>query len=273
MKKILSVVMCIIVILNILLVSAVSINAETGELLISNGGKTYQAKVGQKFTYTYYLNVSQATKNRVYEGVSSKGYISNIDMHLEFDKEYLRMDYDAKTFKTKSFPILSKGSLISNINDKKGMLFNASTVAWDYGFDSNDKVLVTLTFEAIKAGKVEIKADFVTMCALTIKLDPIVSDHIILDEFYGNEVIDLPAIDSIRGDANRDKIVDVVDATWIQKYCAKLVLKENIDLLAADVNLDGYVDVVDSTRIQKYKAKLCNIDGSTPYNPNDPSNP
>lgn len=76
-----------------------------------------------------------------------------------------------------------------------------------------------------------------------------------------------------RGDANSDDMVDVLDATCIQKYKAQLITEESINLLAADANQDGIVDVLDATRIQKYMAKLCNMDGSTPYDPANPSNP
>lgn len=81
-----------------------------------------------------------------------------------------------------------------------------------------------------------------------------------------------PAV--LTGDANNDKTVNVLDATRIQRYCAKLCAldgteyREETDeenIMRADANGDGKITVLDATRIQSYCAKLCNIDGSKPY--------
>lgn len=69
----------------------------------------------------------------------------------------------------------------------------------------------------------------------------------------------------ILGDADKDGIITVLDATAIQKYKASLITEDHIDLKAADADQDGTVTVLDAARIQKYKAKICNIDGSRPY--------
>lgn len=72
----------------------------------------------------------------------------------------------------------------------------------------------------------------------------------------------------ILGDADKDGVVSVMDATAIQKYKASLITEDKIDLKAADADGDSIVTVLDATRIQKYKAKICNIDGSVPYREN-----
>lgn len=77
----------------------------------------------------------------------------------------------------------------------------------------------------------------------------------------------------LRGDANMDGMVDVKDAVCIQKWCANLIGDDKIDKAAADADQDGIVDVKDATRIQKWAAQLCNMDGSKPYDPDNPSNP
>ena len=68
--------------------------------------------------------------------------------------------------------------------------------------------------------------------------------------------------DFVPGDANRDGVLTVLDATRIQRYKAKLVTEKEINLKAADVTGDGEVTVLDATRIQRTLAKLCNLDGS-----------
>ena len=53
----------------------------------------------------------------------------------------------------------------------------------------------------------------------------------------------------ILGDVNGDGIVNVKDASAIQKYAAEMTVELNLKL--ADYNKDGYVNVKDATDIQK----------------------
>ena len=59
----------------------------------------------------------------------------------------------------------------------------------------------------------------------------------------------------IRGDADRDGEVTVVDAAVIQRHLASLIGEEYIDLAAADVSGDG-IDITDATSIQRYLASM-----------------
>ena len=62
----------------------------------------------------------------------------------------------------------------------------------------------------------------------------------------------------ILGDANQDGKVDVMDATYIQRYSALMsgsdIEDGSIQFAAADVNYDGKVSVMDATIIQRYVA-------------------
>ena len=64
-------------------------------------------------------------------------------------------------------------------------------------------------------------------------------------------VVGSTPVESIKGDVNHDGIVNVVDATLVQKYVVSLVEFDSETLKVADVNGDGEVNVVDSTLIQK----------------------
>ena len=80
--------------------------------------------------------------------------------------------------------------------------------------------------------------------------------------------------DNLAGDVNGDGSATVLDATRIQRYCAKLCNIDNSDydpgtyalseeaISRCDVTGDGVVSVLDATRIQRYCAKLCMLDGS-----------
>lgn len=58
------------------------------------------------------------------------------------------------------------------------------------------------------------------------------------------------------GDANGDGIIDILDATIIQKYTASKTELTQAQLNAADVNGDGSVDILDATQIQKFAAGI-----------------
>ncbi len=58
------------------------------------------------------------------------------------------------------------------------------------------------------------------------------------------------------GDSDKDGVVTVLDATYIQKLNAQLISADKIDSKAADVDGDGIVTVLDATLIQKFVAEL-----------------
>lgn len=60
----------------------------------------------------------------------------------------------------------------------------------------------------------------------------------------------------LTGDVNGDKIVNISDATLIQKHIAQLVKLEGDLLAAADANGDGLVTIDDATAVQKYVAQI-----------------
>ena len=60
------------------------------------------------------------------------------------------------------------------------------------------------------------------------------------------------------GDANNDGVVDISDATLIQKYSSSYTELDDTQLFAGDVDGDGNIDVADVTLIQKYSASIGN---------------
>ena len=63
-------------------------------------------------------------------------------------------------------------------------------------------------------------------------------------------------IDVLMGDANNDGVVDISDATLIQKYSSSYTELDDTQLFAGDVDGDGNIDVADVTLIQKYSASI-----------------
>ncbi len=58
------------------------------------------------------------------------------------------------------------------------------------------------------------------------------------------------------GDANGDDDVDIVDATYIQRYLVDIVSRNDIAQYQADFDKDGEVSVLDATCIQRYLSDL-----------------
>ncbi len=69
------------------------------------------------------------------------------------------------------------------------------------------------------------------------------------------------------GDTDGDNKITVLDATYIQRHCAKLMTLEGNAFKAADTDNDDKIAVLDATYIQRYCAKL-----STPTNIGDMNN-
>ena len=70
------------------------------------------------------------------------------------------------------------------------------------------------------------------------------------------------ADESVRGDADGDGEVTILDATRIQRYVAEIIGEDGLDIAAADADGDGEVTILDATRIQRVIAELCDIDGN-----------
>lgn len=60
------------------------------------------------------------------------------------------------------------------------------------------------------------------------------------------------------GDINADGSIGIVDATLVQKFCAKTITFDDFKNKAADVDGDGHVSINDATLIQKYVCKMIN---------------
>ncbi|MGN0452927.1 MAG: dockerin type I repeat-containing protein, partial [Ruminococcus sp.] len=65
-----------------------------------------------------------------------------------------------------------------------------------------------------------------------------------------------PADSTIIGDADGNGIINVKDATAIQKHVAGIITLTNQELANADFNADGVVNVKDATAVQKKVAGI-----------------
>lgn len=69
--------------------------------------------------------------------------------------------------------------------------------------------------------------------------------------FYGTQVWHLEENNFLIGDFNEDGIINIIDATEIQKYYANDIALTPVQKIIGDVNDDGIVNILDATEIQK----------------------
>ena len=203
--------------------------------------------VDSTFTVKYYLNVNECTEGIMNEDdvtkelVSSQGYISNIDANVTYDSEFLQTQ-DSNKHADKAFPILSKSGLVTNFSTPGIIYFNASTLGWNFLFDSDECVLASLTFKTLKAGTNDVNPDAVidldvkTSCALSTSLDRLVDESVAVEGYNVT-----PSYDVVKdvtfavGDADHNNKIAVSDAVKLQRHLAK----------GYDVKIDQYLANVD----------------------------
>lgn len=71
-----------------------------------------------------------------------------------------------------------------------------------------------------------------------------------------NGTITINAEKFLRGDANGDGVVDILDAAKISQYVNSLEVIEQKYMLQADANNDGSVDILDAAKISQYVNSL-----------------
>ncbi len=70
-----------------------------------------------------------------------------------------------------------------------------------------------------------------------------------------------PPVEGMRGDADGNDKLEINDVTIIERYLVKLPIEQNgFNAKNADADLDGVIDVFDATLIQRVLAEICNWD-------------
>lgn len=97
---------------------------------------------------------------------------------------------------------------------------------------------------------------FVGVCGLTEKTELLTGMKMaqLVYRFNSGEFETEPV--RLLGDANLDSVVDIMDATTVQRYDCKMIELSDDAELTADVDRDGVADIVDQTWIQRYNAGM-----------------
>lgn len=131
--------------------------------------------------------------------------------------------------------------------------------------DGNEVAFVTATFDVLKSGSttVDLFVDVITISDANDNDEAVIENGVIGS--YTTPVTGTTrvyegqyqgATDYIYGDIDNNKIINVKDATYIQKYLASSASLTDIQKALADVNSDNKITIIDATLIQKYIAQL-----------------
>ncbi len=131
--------------------------------------------------------------------------------------------------------------------------------------DGNEVAFVTATFDVLKSGTttVDLFVDVITISNASGKDETVIENGVIGS--YTTPVTGTTrvyegqyqgATDYIYGDVDLNKIINVKDATYIQKYLVSSASLTDIQKALADVNSDNNITITDATLIQKYIAQL-----------------
>ena len=71
---------------------------------------------------------------------------------------------------------------------------------------------------------------------------------------YSTDVDFGAAVEGLLGDVNNDGVVNIQDATTLQRYFAEYTNIGTVNLAVADVNRDGKINIRDVTQIQRFVA-------------------
>ena len=209
---------------------------------------------------TYSANDKEVTVSFM---LSSSMDLINTEWALTYDTSKLSFD---KSTVSGLMPNAS-GAIVkeSTTGTIKGNFTNLSLVDF-----KDEKAFVTVTFDVIGSGtaNVDMFVDFLGVAYIDSNSEA-VEDYIVN---YGevNDVTGTPGFEnevytvktvfsestSILGDVNGDRIINVKDATLIQKILAKVETPTQDMRERADVNKDGTVNINDASLIQKYVAEI-----------------
>lgn len=155
LNKLTCIVLTLTIILSMFIVGVIVTKGETtSEIVI--GGKTYNAKVGDKFTYDYYLNVTNATK-----GLPWEGYILGLDTTLAYNTDVLQLT-NWKTQRDNKKVVPNISSSTCGLEEGAGFNIVASDIS-GMDFSTDDSVLIHAELEVKAKGNSKVENVFTQM--------------------------------------------------------------------------------------------------------------
>ena len=165
-------------------------------------------------------------------------------------------------------PNVSNAVVNTNLTNKIRGDFS-SLALYDF---TTEKDFVTVTFDIIGTGEttVDLDVEILGVAYIDANDEVITAYPVDYSKFFdvtstpgfenmklsGRITLNEPTETILYGDVNNDGVINVTDATLVQKYAADLIKLSDDELKRADVNFDGVVNVHDSTLIRKFAANI-----------------
>lgn len=198
--------------------------------------------------------------------LTSSMKLVNSQWCLTYDSS--KLSYDPQKNPNGVMPNISSAVINTDLSNKiKGDF--SSLGLYDF---TTEKDFVTVTFDIIGTGETTVDLDIAILGVAyrdsnfnVITAYPIDNSNFIditstpgfeNMKLSGRIVFDEPAEPILYGDVNNDGVINVADATLVQKHAADIIKFTDNQIKRADVNFDGSVNVHDSTLIRKFAADL-----------------
>lgn len=181
------------------------------------------------------------------------------------ESPYIQVSFDAKYYSNLSFSMEMAGSNKAPGNWKMQYSLDGNSFTdipnTDFTIKAENRKLMT-KYVDLKLPEACNGAETVTLRAVPTSKTTVAGGNY-MDATTSGEI----AINNIKimgdsskevlaGDANLDGVVNIQDATMIQKYCTRIVKFNSLQLKASDIDKDGKVCIKDVTKIQKNLAMI-----------------
>lgn len=231
----------------------------------AGGGKTGTNLIFYKYTVQddagNTVNVPYFTKNPTYTFTPSKlgTYKVTVTAQASDNSESVRT-YTYESVNDPSQPTQLVASLSSTgaatVGNKVTISAGASGGSAPYTYRFSVDGSVVQNFSSISTYSLTLSQEKTYTVVVDVKdsTGTVVQKQLSLTASQSSEV----ETRTLKGDADRDGEVTIVDATVIQRYLAKIITEGELNRANADVDDDGTVAIIDATHIQRKLAKLEN---------------
>lgn len=247
MKRLMSVLLVLILVLGTVAGLSVSGSAASGTLTVTaSGGNSVTVAVGQEIVFTTCLYAGPSAI------VNAQGYVTYDASKLSTYAYGAPRSSGGTYYTAYSFPNIEGVSVLSNSGNAGAIYFNFSDSQGVATFNSSGLVFCRYRFKATAAGS----ATITTTMEYMLNED---EEHVYYASVPSSSInptltSTVEAASYVYGDANGDYSVTVADVTTVQKLCAGGSVSYNAT--AADANGDGSVSLSDAVIVRKYLAGL-----------------
>ncbi len=214
---------------------------------------TVEYKLQANNMYLINIDIDELTYDpAVLEWQESYNMYGNVVDLFPFAAEY--------NFGPGTYQLTAPGRLVGNFTSVK-------PAAWAYGEHNDPITAVKAVFKVkdLSAGETTVTCNIDTLTYCSESVSQPYMQYIAIDKkvvnatnkakgTYSTDVDFGAAAEGLLGDVNNDGVVNIQDATTLQRYFAEYTNIGAVNLAVADVNRDGKINIRDVTQLQRFVA-------------------